>query len=99
MDIRLSISKPTWLSFGSPKSESRRVSNSMATNLFLVNWDLFTRPKYPPGLPRVWLSGERKKANPSPNEFGLTLVMEKENLVEKEAVVFDSGSKKVMGLL
>lgn len=64
-----------------------------------MNWVELTRPKYPPGLPRVWLLGERKKANPSPNEVGLRLVMEKENWVEKEAVELDCGSKKGIGLL
>jgi hypothetical protein len=30
-----------------------RVSNSITTNLYLVNWNELTRPKQPPGLPRV----------------------------------------------
>lgn len=75
------------------------MSNSTAMNLFLVNWDEFTSPRYPPGLPRVSLFGDRKNVNPSPYEEGFTLSIEKANRDENEAVVLDSGSNKAMGLL
>ncbi|KAL0320886.1 UNVERIFIED_CONTAM: hypothetical protein Sradi_5350100 [Sesamum radiatum] len=66
-------------------------------NLFLVNCEEFTRPKNPPGLPNVWLLGDRKNVSPSPNDAGLMLSMEKANLVEKEAVTLVSGSKNAIG--
>lgn len=45
------------------------------------------------------LLGERKKAMPSPKEVGFEFVIEKENVVENEDVVFVEMSKREMGCL
>ena len=50
IELRLSISKKKWWSFGSLKWASSLVSNSLPTNLFLVNLEELTRSKYPLGL-------------------------------------------------
>lgn len=85
-----STSKPTWFSLGSPKRESKCVSNSTATK----------EEGRPSGAERERLVevvlGERKKARPSPEEAGLRLLMEKVKVVEKEAKVV-GGWKSGMG--
>ncbi|KAI6681331.1 hypothetical protein NL676_035212 [Syzygium grande] len=91
------MSSPTSFSLRSLKCESILVSNSTATNAFLVSCEEFTRPRYSPGLPNVSFPGERKKARPSSNEARLTLPTEKAKVVEKEAVVLDSRLKNSMG--
>lgn len=92
IEFKLSTSSPTWFPLGSLKFGSSLVSNSIATNRFFMGWEEFTRPKNSPGLPKVSLSWERKKESPSPEESGFTFWTEKEKCVEKDAVVFETGS-------
>lgn len=47
----------------------------------------------------MWLLDDRKNVNPSPNDVGLTSLIEKVKFVEKEVVVLDCGSKKGIGEL
>jgi hypothetical protein len=54
-------------------------------------------PRKPPVAPRELLLGEMKKVRPSPLDPGFWLVIEKENLVEKEAEVLVTGSKNWIG--
>ena len=70
----------TWLSFRSLKHKS-------SMHFFFVNWKELTRPTDPPGQPRVGLSGESKNDKSFPKEHGLKLLMVKDDLAEKEAVV------------
>lgn len=89
----MSKSNPTWLSLGSLERESSFVSNSIAMNLFSVNCDEFTSPKYSPELPNV-------KGNPSPHGGGdISLPAVKVIVVKKDAVVLERGSKKAIGCL